>query len=233
MFLSANTLTIMIGIDTSSISCPDLLDFGNVEVGYTPEAMTATLTNIGTESISVTSYGRIKPILTRYNSTTFFEIEDDAGTGSIAANGGTYTVTIKPKAGLPAGQYTGTLSFQNTASPSASDIGYLADIPIVFSVGELPLYCGMDVYYINRIIAEQGLDYEQDAPETWDFVTWSNGGAEKRAVGLNLNDMGLTGTLKTTGLDALKSLNCADNYSSGHRVQEIRIFWRFVGCFAD
>ena len=65
-------------------------------------------------------------------------------------------------------------------------------------------YDPTDVDAVNKIIEENGLQAEKDAPESWGFAKWSND-TQKRLLELNLDSRSLTGTLDF-GADGLEEL---------------------------
>lgn len=117
----------------------------------------------------------------------------------VSGGSGNETEMIEPSA-EDDGEPEKDLEEQPEEKLALFDIGM--DFPVMYSAN--------DVAVINQIIADTGLGYTQDAPEEWDFATW-NEDDEARVTALNLNGLGLTGTLSTNGLDALTLINCTNN----------------------
>ena len=67
-----------------------------------------------------------------------------------------------------------------------------------------------DVEVINKIIQENGLEgYEENAPESWDFVSWSEEG-QRRITMLEVVDRQLNGHMDVSGLTNLEILVCVN-----------------------
>ena len=80
------------------------------------------------------------------------------------------------------------------------------------------MYNPGDIAAINAIIAGNGLGWTPAGPADgsyvpadWKGVTWSDDALNKRVVGLNVTNEGLTGSLNVSGLSKLAVLNCNDN----------------------
>ena len=83
---------------------PPTLDFGSAETGYTvPAAQTVTVTNIGDRSATLSQ-----------PSSENFDIGPLSPT--VLAPGGTATFTVSPKASLPAGSYSETITVSGTSN---------------------------------------------------------------------------------------------------------------------
>lgn len=72
-----------------------------------------------------------------------------------------------------------------------------------------------DLEKIDRLIEANGLAYPTSSADgfrldMWGFAQW-NAGQPERVVRLQLDDMGLRGTLDVSGMDALQHLSCSDN----------------------
>ncbi len=100
---------------------PGQLSFEPQKEGYTaPSGQTVTLTNTGTGTLNVTL-----PISTHYD---FTPVTGWNGSTASLAPGAAATVTVKPKEGLPAGDYQDTIRFDTDQS------GIYAEVTASFSV---------------------------------------------------------------------------------------------------
>ncbi len=100
---------------------PGSLTFPTLYEGYTaPSGQTVTLTNTGTGTLNVTL-----PISTHYD---FTPVTGWNGSTASLAPGAAATVTVKPKEGLPAGDYQDTIRFDTDQS------GIYAEVTASFSV---------------------------------------------------------------------------------------------------
>jgi len=97
------------------------------------------------------------------------------------------------------------------------------------------VYNAGDIAVIHRIIDDNGLDWEKwttgsTPPASWELmekygvslkgVEWSDAAADKRIVGLDVSNEGLTGTLDMSGLIELTWLSCGFNNLSALDVTE-------------
>ena len=104
---------------------PDNISFGSRQTGYTqPAAMTVTITNIGTEAVTLTR-----------STLAGFTISALSNTGSRAA-GTTTTFTIRPNAGLSAGIYEGEITITGTNGGNVTN----TTVKIYFEVTSGPTY---------------------------------------------------------------------------------------------
>lgn len=94
---------------------------------------------------------------------------------------------------------------------------------------ETGVYNSSDIAVINNIIDNNGLDWEKsngtDIPESWCYyddgrdewrgVFWTEDETNKRIWVLDLQSLGLLGTLDVSGLDSLERLDCYGNQLTG------------------
>lgn len=87
-----------------------------------------------------------------------------------------------------------------------------------------------DVAVINKIIAENGLEADPDAPSSWTgFLTWTGPeGGTKRITGLSIQGRGLEGMLEVSGLTELSSLNCSSNRLTALDLSGMKV--RYLTC---
>ena len=84
---------------------------------------------------------------------------------------------------------------------------------------DVSAYAQADMEAINEIIDKNGLEYEKDAPSTWDFVTfWTTEGGKQKVQNIDLNKKNLHGTLDVSKLSKLRYLKCEGNDLTGLNV---------------
>lgn len=88
-----------------------------------------------------------------------------------------------------------------------------------------------DVAVINKIIAENGLEADPDAPSSWTgFLTWTGPeGGTKRITGLSIQGRGLEGMLEVSGLTELSSLNCSSNRLTALDLSGMKVMYLTCG----
>ena len=79
-------------------------------------------------------------------------------------------------------------------------------------------YNAGDIAVINRIIANNGLNWTTADPADgsyvpggWTGIVWSDDNTDKRILELDVSGKNLAGTLDVAGLTDLNLLNCRDN----------------------
>jgi len=106
----SNVATVIVTVPvTYTISASTLSSFGSLQTPYTqPAAQTVTITNTGTGQVTIT-----QPTATYYDIGTL-------STSTLATTGATATFTVRPKAGLAAGNYDETITINGTGGASAT-----------------------------------------------------------------------------------------------------------------
>ncbi|GBU24206.1 hypothetical protein R83H12_00834 [Fibrobacteria bacterium R8-3-H12] len=179
------------GIGTSSLN-----NFGSLASPYTqPAAQTVTVTNVGTNLVTLT-----QPTSTNFNIGTLSET-------TLLATGATATFTVQPKANLPTGTYSETITISGSNGTSAT---VSANFEVV-AVAHLPYSC----------------DFENSTErDDWNLENgtqtnkWFIGTAAKNAGSYGLyisNDNGISNaiTATTSYVYAYRNINFAEagNYT--------------------
>jgi len=89
----------------------------------------------------------------------------------------------------------------------------LAITSITLNTAKAQTYDPHDVEVINNLIKNNDLQATPNAPETWDFATWSDK-TPKQIIELRIYGKYLSGSAVFDGLTALQRMDCSYNYLS-------------------